>query len=114
LTKGTEKWKYGNSGDWRECFVSYVSVKLFHCSCKRIMPFLWPQTNAYIIAEIQVASVFCEYIVNLNIVVSFYHTMAVKHCLEDGEIERQLKCRVYDELCILGCFEEYYKKARFR
>jgi hypothetical protein len=51
--------------------------------------------------------------VNLNTVVSFYHTMAMKHCLEDGEIERELKCKIYDELCILGCFEECYKKARF-
>jgi hypothetical protein len=35
-----------------------------------------------------------EFIVTLNIVVSFYHTMAMKHCLEDDETERQLKCKI--------------------
>jgi hypothetical protein len=89
----------------RKCFVSYISVKLFHCSCKRIMPFLWSKPNAYIIAEIQGASVFCEFIVNLSIVVSFYHTMAMKRFLEDGEFERELKCKIYNELCIFGCYE---------
>jgi hypothetical protein len=78
----------------RKCFVSYVSAKTFHCNCKGIMPFLWSQPNAYIILEIQSGTVFCEFIVNLNILISFYHTMAMKRCLEDGEIERQLKCKI--------------------
>jgi hypothetical protein len=40
--------------------------------------------------------------VNLNIVVSFYHRIAVKRCLEDDEIERQLKSKIYDMgLCFL-------------
>jgi hypothetical protein len=33
---------------------------------------------------------FCKFIV------SFHHTMAIKHCLEDDETERQLKCKVCD------------------
>jgi hypothetical protein len=50
----------------------------------------------------------------LNIVVSFYHTMAVKSCLEDNEIERHLKCKICDVgLWFLGCFKEYYTKTRF-
>jgi hypothetical protein len=52
--------------------------------------------------------------VTSNIVVSFYHTMAMKPCLQDDEIERQLKCKIYDVgLCFHGCFKEYYTKARF-
>jgi hypothetical protein len=51
--------------------------------------------------------------VNLNIVVSLYHTMAMKR-LEDDEIERQLKCKICDVgLCFLGCFKEHYTNARF-
>jgi hypothetical protein len=42
----------------------------------------------------RVHSVLCEFIANLNIVVSFYHTMAMKCCLEHGEIERQWKCKI--------------------
>jgi hypothetical protein len=38
-----------------------------------------------------VHSVFCESIVNSDIVILFLHKMAVKRCLEDDEIERQLK-----------------------
>jgi hypothetical protein len=57
-------------------------------------------------------SVFCDFIVNSNIVVSFHHTMVMKHNLEDDEIERQLKCKIHDKgLCIVGCFEEYHTKA---
>jgi hypothetical protein len=38
----------------------------------------------------------------------------MKPCLEDDEIERQQKCKIYDvELCFLGCFKEYHTKARF-
>jgi hypothetical protein len=52
--------------------------------------------------------------VNLNVVVSFYHTMVMKRCFEDDEIERQLKCKICGVgLCFLGCFKEYYTKARF-
>jgi hypothetical protein len=48
---------------------------------------------------------------NSNIVVSFHHTMAMKGCLEEDEIERQLKCRICDVgLFILGCFKEYHTK----
>jgi hypothetical protein len=48
-------------------------------------------TKCLHITQIQDASVLFEFIMNLNIVVSFYHTMAMKRSLEDGEIERQLK-----------------------
>jgi hypothetical protein len=35
-------------------------------------------------------------------------------CLEDDEIERQLKCKICDVgLCIFGCFNEYHTNARF-
>jgi hypothetical protein len=34
--------------------------------------------------------------VNLNTVVLFHHPMAMKHCLEDDEIEMQQKCKIYD------------------
>jgi hypothetical protein len=51
--------------------------------------------------------------VNLNIVVSF-HKMALKCCLEDDEIERQLKLKIFDVgLCIFGCFKNYHTRARF-
>jgi hypothetical protein len=50
--------------------------------------------------------------VNSNIVVSLHHTMAMKHCSEDNEIERQLNCKIHDVgLCILGCFEDYHTKV---
>jgi hypothetical protein len=52
--------------------------------------------------------------VNLDTVVSFHHKMAVKCCLEDDEIEKQLKCKICDVgLCIFGCFLKYHTKARF-
>jgi hypothetical protein len=35
--------------------VSYFRAKPFHCSCKRILPFLQSQTNVCIVAEIQSA-----------------------------------------------------------
>jgi hypothetical protein len=58
--------------------------------------------------------VYREFITNSNIVVSFHHTIAMKCCLEDDKIERQLKCKMYDmELCILRCFKEYHTKAQF-
>jgi hypothetical protein len=61
-----------------------------------------------------VHSVFCEIMVNSNIVVSFHHKMVMKCCLEDDEIERQLKCMICDMgLCILGCFKEYHTNVRF-
>jgi hypothetical protein len=51
---------------------------------------------------------------NLNIVVSFHHAMAMKRHLEDDEIERQLKCKKCDVgLYILRYFEEYHTKVRF-
>jgi hypothetical protein len=38
----------------------------------------------------------------------------MKHCLEDDEIERQLKYKIHDMgPCILGCFKEYYTKEQF-
>jgi hypothetical protein len=38
----------------------------------------------------------------------------MKRCLEDDEIERQLKCKICDVgLCFLGCFKEYHTKPRF-
>jgi hypothetical protein len=52
--------------------------------------------------------------VNSDIVVSFHHKMAMKRCLEDDEIEKHLKCKIHGVgLCFLGCFKEYYTKARF-
>jgi hypothetical protein len=52
--------------------------------------------------------------VNLNIVVSFHYTMAMKRCLENDKIEGQLKCKMYDMgLYFPGCFMECYTKARF-
>jgi hypothetical protein len=60
-----------------------------------------------------VHSVFCEFIGNSNIVVSFGHKMAMK-LSENDETERQLKFKIYDMgLCIFGCFKEYHIKARF-
>jgi hypothetical protein len=37
------------------------------------LPFLWLQPNFCFITEIRMHSVFCEFIVNLNIVVSFHY-----------------------------------------
>jgi hypothetical protein len=52
--------------------------------------------------------------VNSNIVVSFHHKMGMIRCLEEDEIERQLKCKICDVgLCIFGCFSKYHTKARF-
>jgi hypothetical protein len=92
----------------------YFSAKPCHCSCKRKLPSLWLKPTLASQLRYRVYSVFCEVIVNLNIVVSFYHTTAMKRGLEDDEIERQLKCKVCDVgLCFLKCFKEYYTKARF-
>jgi hypothetical protein len=61
-----------------------------------------------------VQSVFWEFMANSNIVVSYHHKMAMIRCLEDYEIERQLKCKICDvDLCIFGCFRKYHTKARF-
>jgi hypothetical protein len=43
-----------------------------------------------------VYSVFCEFIENSNIVVSFHRTTAMKRRLGDDEIESQLKCKKCD------------------
>jgi hypothetical protein len=52
--------------------------------------------------------------VNSNIVVSFQHKVAMKCCLEDDEIEKQLKCKICGVgLYFLRCFKEYYTNARF-
>jgi hypothetical protein len=92
----------------------YISTKPFHCSCKKILPFPWSQRNSWILAEIRMPSVFCEFVVNLNIVVSFHRTVALIRRLEDDEVERQLKCEIHDTgLCILGCFEECHRKVQF-
>jgi hypothetical protein len=40
-----------------------------------------------------VHSIFCEFIVNSNTVVSFHHTTIVRR-LEDDETERQRKCKL--------------------
>jgi hypothetical protein len=38
----------------------------------------------------------------------------MKRCLEEYEIEKQLKCKICDVgLCFLGCFKEYHTRARF-
>jgi hypothetical protein len=38
----------------------------------------------------------------------------MKRCMEDDEIERQLKCKICDvRLRIFGCFKKYHTKARF-
>jgi hypothetical protein len=45
--------------------------------------------------------------VNSDIVVSFHHKVAMKHRLENNEIEKQLKCKICGVgLCFLGCFKE--------
>jgi hypothetical protein len=50
-----------------------------------------------------VHSVFCEFMVNMNIVVSYHHKMTMIRCFEDDEIERQVKCNICDVgLRILG------------
>jgi hypothetical protein len=36
-------------------FIPYFSAKPFHCSCMRILPFLWSQPNAWIIAKTESA-----------------------------------------------------------
>jgi hypothetical protein len=96
-----------------EFFIPYFSAKPLHSRCKRILPFLWSQPNACIIAEI-VHSVFCEFIVNLNIVVSFHHKMAMQRCFGNDEIERQLKCKICDMvLYMFGCFKKYHRKERY-
>jgi hypothetical protein len=52
--------------------------------------------------------------VNSNNVVSFHHKMGMIRCLEDDEIERQLKCKIcYVGLCIFVCFNKYHTKERF-
>jgi hypothetical protein len=52
--------------------------------------------------------------VNSNVVVSLYHTMAMKCHLEGDEVEKQLKYKLHDVgLSILGCFEEYHTKVQF-
>jgi hypothetical protein len=52
--------------------------------------------------------------VNSNIVVSFHNEKAMKGCLENDEIEKQLKCEICGEgLCFLGSFKEGYTKGRF-
>jgi hypothetical protein len=52
--------------------------------------------------------------VNSNIVVSFHHKIGMIRCLEDDEIERLLKCKIFDvRLCIFGFFNKYHTKARF-
>lgn len=57
--------------------------------------------------------VFCEFMAKTNIVDSFHHKMAIKRCLEDYEVERQLKCTICDMgLCIFRCFKKYPIKLR--
>jgi hypothetical protein len=80
----------------RKVSVLYISAKPFHCICKKILPFLWLQPNACIVAEIQSVLVFCKFIVNSKIVISFHHTKAMKYRLKGDEIERQLNCKKCD------------------
>jgi hypothetical protein len=94
----------------RKFIISYISAKPFCCSYKRTLSILWSQTNASEL-EYRMHSVFCVFILNFNIVVSFHHAMAMKCRLEDDEIEKQLKCKKCDA-DILRCLEEYHKKAR--
>jgi hypothetical protein len=102
LTTGTEKWKYGNSGKTGEkFFVLYINAMPFHCSCKKMLPFLWLQPNACIVAEIHSAFSFPWIHNDVNIIVSFCHTMAMKCRLED-EIERQLKCKYVTDCTFSG------------
>jgi hypothetical protein len=68
-------------------FVPYFSAKPFNCVCK---PFLKSQTNVLYL-KYRVHSVFYEFMVNSNIVVSFNHKVVMKRCLEDDGIEKQLK-----------------------
>jgi hypothetical protein len=77
----------------RKFFVSYISAKPFHCSCKKILSFLLCKQMLALLLRYRVHSVFCELIVNSNTIVSFHHTMAMKHSFADDEIERKLKCK---------------------
>lgn len=78
LTKGKEKWKYGNSRERleRKFFVLYNSPWLFHWSCKIIISFLWSQSKACIKIEKQLNCKKC--VVGLCILRCFeeYHTKA--------------------------------------
>jgi hypothetical protein len=52
--------------------------------------------------------------VNSNIVASFHHKLGMIRCLEDDEIERQLKCKIRDVgLRSFVCFNKYHTKAKF-
>jgi hypothetical protein len=80
-------------------------------AARKYCPFYGRNQTLALDLRCRVHSIFCYFIVNL---VSFHPTMAMKHRLEDDEIERQLKCKICDVgLCILGCFEEYHTKAGF-
>jgi hypothetical protein len=79
----------------RKFFVSYISPKPFHCSCKKILPFLWSQPNACIVAEIRSAFSF------LRVHSEFkYHSFISSYngneTRFEDEIERQLKCKIRD------------------
>jgi hypothetical protein len=52
--------------------------------------------------------------VNSNIVDSFHYKLGMIRCLEDDEIERQLKCKICEVgLCSFMCFNKYRTKAKF-
>jgi hypothetical protein len=85
----------------RKFIVSYTIAKPFHFSCKRLLPFLWTKTkqlhHSWDTECIQFSYMF---IVNLNTVVSFHHTMAMKHHLEDDETEQQLILNFDSNCCM--------------
>jgi hypothetical protein len=94
--------------NWKECSLFPTSMS---------SPALQLQENIALskVANKHLHSVFCEFILILNIVVSYHHAIAMKRCLGDDETERQLKCKLCDlELCFLVCFKEYHTKVRFR
>jgi hypothetical protein len=80
----------------RKFFVSYITVKPSIAAAREHCPFHGHNHTLASWLGYELHSVSCVFIVHSNIVVSFHHTMAMKHCLEDDEIERQLKCKKCD------------------
>jgi hypothetical protein len=72
----------------------YCSILHSAAARRYLPPFYGCNPTLAMQLRYRVHSVFCEFVENMNIVVSFYHTMVVKHCLQDDENETQLKCKM--------------------
>jgi hypothetical protein len=114
LTRGAESESMGiQERPERGSFVSYMSPTVFHCSCKKIFPFLWLLPNACIIAEIQSAFSI------LWVPSEFKHRSFISS-YNGNETSfgrwrnwKSAKCKTRDvELCFLGCFKKYQTKVR--